>query len=263
MSQVTGSAFGFSGIDYVGSNIMKDRNREDAQIAFDRSSAYQTEMSNTAWQRGIADMKAAGINPMLAVSQGPASTPTANMPLPRSGLVSGGGNAATQYQTAAQVELANATSDKTRAEAAEIRERTPSHAVGRELTAHQSAEIRQKIGESALRIERIIAQTEHETASAENVRQQTTNLKETLGTIRETITHLKQSNAANIPEVQRQIANIERLFKQMEIPGRQTDEAYSTSPGGTVLRAIGNALRSLNPLLPSTSSHNFGSSITR
>jgi hypothetical protein len=40
-----------------------------------RQMAFQKEMSSTAYQRGMADMKKAGLNPMLAFSKGGASTP--------------------------------------------------------------------------------------------------------------------------------------------------------------------------------------------
>lgn len=53
----------------------QDWDTQQAQINRD----YQERMSNTSWQRGVADMKAAGINPMVAFSQGGASSPSGSV----------------------------------------------------------------------------------------------------------------------------------------------------------------------------------------
>lgn len=55
----------------IGQRETNAANAEQAEI----NRQFQADMSNTAYQRTVKDMQAAGLNPMLAYSQGGASTP--------------------------------------------------------------------------------------------------------------------------------------------------------------------------------------------
>lgn len=63
----------------LGNSAQSRANRANVRLARENRE-WEEKMSNTSYQRGVRDMLRAGINPMLAVSQGGASTPNATAP---------------------------------------------------------------------------------------------------------------------------------------------------------------------------------------
>lgn len=118
-----GAILGSAALGFLGN---ERTNRANADMAGDQM-AFQERMSNTSYQRAVGDLKAAGLNPMLAYSQGGASTPPGSKAEFTNSLGTGIGSAAQAVQMEqgkAQVEQTKAGVENINAQTAKIRSET-------------------------------------------------------------------------------------------------------------------------------------------
>lgn len=89
--------------NFAGGILQRRQDKAEAS----RNRFFQEYMSNTAYQRGMEDMRKAGLNPMLAYQQGGASTPQGAMapPAPNLGVLASQG--ASAYELRQQQKMIN------------------------------------------------------------------------------------------------------------------------------------------------------------
>lgn len=94
----------------------QERANQANQAEAEKNRQFQERMSSTSYQRGMADMKAAGLNPILAFGQGGASSPSGSTATVSSSTEKAVASALDARRLAADLENMYATNAKIKAE---------------------------------------------------------------------------------------------------------------------------------------------------
>jgi len=224
---------------FINNSYANDRQEDQQSFNAEQSEigrAFTREQMQNKYQWQVEDLKKAGLNPMLAYTHG---APIGASSAASSGIASSQGmpDLAASMGTASQIRLNNAMEDKiaadadrARAEADEIRERTPTHSVTRQ-------QLQQNMKESEQRIEELLSRINVQNHSAANIQQQTHNLRETIPVLQATVEQLKTIAALNTQHITQSQAQVKAL-------GAQTTRDYAQAGQLRALEGLTNEQKS-------------------
>lgn len=176
-----------------------------------RNREFTSNMANTSYQRGMSDMKAAGLNPMLAYSQGGASVPTGSM---------------ASYPTGAGASMAGAVTNAVNASTSARQVDVASKQVDATV-----ARIGQEIVNMKTDNERVTALIDNIRAEYQNLIKQGYNLTEVGNQIRATISKLN----AEVPAIR---TNTFRTELEAQLTALDVEAAKSWGNAGRVTKEI-------------------------